>query len=117
LMKVPIFIEGLRTSIVAGCGQLIMTRPVARAQAVRDVIEAHTGATPPPLPPQPPAAPYGRVALDQSVPLLGALPVLAPGDGAPARTPERMEAFGQRRAPRGPARTGRGAGLPQGLGP
>jgi hypothetical protein len=60
-MKVPIFIEGLRTSIVAGCGQLIMTRPVARAQAVRDVIEAHTGATPPPLPPQPPAAPYGRV--------------------------------------------------------
>jgi len=65
---------------------------------VRAVIEAHTGTTPPPLPPQPSAAPYGRVALTQSVPLLGALHVLAPGDGAPARTPERMEAYGQRRA-------------------
>ena len=83
---------------------------------MRAVIEAHTGTTPPPLPPQPPAAPYGRVALTQSVPLLGALHVLAPGDGAPARTPERMEAYGQRRAPRGPAGAGRGAGLPPGIG-
>ena len=67
-------------------------------QAVRDVIMKHTGVVPPQLPPQPPSEKYGRLALKQRVALLDALPVLAPGDGILAEVPERMEAYGQRRA-------------------
>ncbi|KAK9824996.1 hypothetical protein WJX81_007218 [Elliptochloris bilobata] len=64
-------------------------------EAVRSVIAAHTGRTPPPLAPQPPAAAYGWLALSQRVALLDALHVLAPGDGIPADVPERMEAYSQ----------------------
>lgn len=68
-------------------------------QAVRDVITEHTGLVPPQLPPQPPSKVYGRLVLEQRVALLDALPALAQGDGILAKVPERMEAYGQRRAP------------------
>ena len=68
-------------------------------QAVRDVITEHTGLVPPQLPPQLPSKAYGRLVLEQRVALLDALPALALGDGILAEVPERMEAYGQRRAP------------------
>ena len=65
------------------------------SQAIRSVIAAHTGVDPPALEPQPAAAAYGWLTLGQSVAILDALPVLAPGDGIPAEVPARMEAYGQ----------------------
>ena len=62
---------------------------------IREAIANHTGNALPGLPPPPPAKAYGAVTLNESAPLLGALPVLSLGDGIPAFKPGPMESYAQ----------------------
>lgn len=83
--------------------RLPLLSPPFFLQALRDVIAAHTGVEPPPPPPRPDIASYGIVGLDESVPLLRALPELSSPEGIYADLPDTMEEYGQRCAVRLPA--------------
>ena len=67
----------------------------ALLQLIRDVIEKHTGVTPPELPKAPVVEKYGRVALNESAVLLEQLSTLFPGDGIATDYPDIMEEYGQ----------------------
>jgi len=64
-------------------------------QMIREAVKRHTGSEPPASPPPPTIKAYGQVDLQQSVPLLEALPQLWPGDGIISRRPLPMEEYGQ----------------------
>ncbi|KAL0019729.1 hypothetical protein WJX77_006458 [Trebouxia sp. C0004] len=64
-------------------------------EMIRDAVKKHMGSEPPASPPPPTMKAYGQVDLQQSVPLLEALPQLWPGDGIISRRPLPMEEYGQ----------------------
>ncbi|DBB15766.1 TPA: hypothetical protein ACH3X3_003968 [Trebouxia sp. C0006] len=64
-------------------------------EMIREAVKRHTGSEPPASPPPPTIKAYGQVDLQQSVPLLEALPQLWPGDGIISRRPLPMEEYGQ----------------------
>lgn len=64
-------------------------------QLIRDLIEKHTGVTPPELPPPPVIKEYGSVQMEESAVLLDQLDELFPGDGIASDYPDVMEEYGQ----------------------
>ncbi|KAL0030525.1 hypothetical protein WJX79_001635 [Trebouxia sp. C0005] len=64
-------------------------------EMIRDAVKKHMGCEPPASPPPPTIKAYGQVDLQESVPLLEALPQLWLGDGIVSRRPLPMEEYGQ----------------------
>ncbi len=63
-------------------------------QAIRSLIQNHTGRTLPPVPPRPRILAYGEVVLRQQGTLLSQLDTLA-GPGIYSETPKPMEEYNQ----------------------
>lgn len=64
-------------------------------QLIQELFSKASGQSPIDFPEPLPIKAYGKVALDQSVPLLAATAALYPGDGIVSDKPERMENYDQ----------------------
>ncbi len=67
----------------------------APMQAIRDMIQKHTGVELPAVPPRPQFVAYGQVALTQQGTLLSQLGNLVTGPGIYSAVPKPMEEYGQ----------------------